>query len=264
MRTGRGFTLLELLATVGIIAILMAVLLPALAGARAQARSVVCASNLRQLAIAFHMYADEHLGRAMPLAYTERSATGRGSPVYWWGTNDPSGVDHTKGFTWPYLRSELRVNSVYECPDQPWGTYRAQGAASAVTSTYGYNGYFLSPEHTPGWAFSIGHRPWQNIDTLRLPQRLLAFADTMIDLGESVPRNVALLDPPFLYSGGRWSMNRSPTTSFRHRGRTNAALADGHVALMGPGDGVMGSPRFRIGSIGKLNDPHYVPDWRDW
>ena len=264
MRRPRGFSLLELLVCSAVIALLLGLLAPTLAGARAQARRVKCASNLRQLGVAFHMYAGESGGKAMPLAYTALSLLGAGPPVYWWGTNDSHGVDHTRGFVWPYLRADLRTDGLYECPAQPWGSYLPQGAARAVTSTYGYNGYFLCPPHTPGWNLSIGDKPWQNLDTLPRPQQVFAFADTAMDLGQALPQNNALLDPPYLYVRQRWSPNPTPTTSFRHMDRTNVVLADGHADAFDPHGGRLTSPRFQIGSVGAENDPHYVPNWREW
>jgi len=264
MRRRSGFSLVELLVCISVLAMLMTVLLPTLGNGRARARCTKCASNLRQLGLALHMYAGDYRGRAMPLAYTDRSIIGDGPAVYWWGTNDRRGVDHTRGFVWPYLRSDLRTGGVYECPDQPWGSYYPQGAARAVTSTYGYNGYFLCPPHTPGWNWAIGHRPWQNLDTLKLPQRLFAFADTAIDLGQDRPQNDALLDPPYLYIRGSWSRNGYPTTCFRHAGSVQVVLVDGHVERLGPGGGQITSRRFQIGSVGQHNDPHYVPDWQAW
>jgi prepilin-type N-terminal cleavage/methylation domain-containing protein len=65
MRNRRGFTLVELLVVIGIIAMLIAFLLPALAKARSAANRSVCLSNQRQLILATHMYAGVNRG-ALP------------------------------------------------------------------------------------------------------------------------------------------------------------------------------------------------------
>lgn len=58
-----GFTLIELLLVIAINAVLMAVLLPSLRGARALAKRITCGANLRQLGVAWNVYLDDHEGR---------------------------------------------------------------------------------------------------------------------------------------------------------------------------------------------------------
>lgn len=274
-RPKSGFTLVELLVSIGIISLLMGLLVPTLGHARDAARSTKCMSNQRQLVTAWHTYANDFRDRAMPLAYTDTQQIGTGDRIFWWGSdgNVTGSVDHTRGFISSYIgeHRSLHKGDVCQCPSQPVDSYIPQGPTGEITSTYGYNGYYLSPRHTPGWSYSIGHRSWQTIGSVRQPSNVLVFADTLLPsaLSSQLPSNNALLDPPTLYSNGMWTKNQSPTTAFRHAaklstGVTEGAVADGSVRAFHANTDWLTHPRQRIGSIGLEPGPHYVPDWQDW
>lgn len=275
----RGFTLIELLVTIAVIALLISILLPALAGARGTARTAVCLSNQRQLVTAWTLYANASRDRVMPLAYWSESDIGSGPQVFWWGTHGSASEppDYSRGFLAPYLDTSLSPRSVLECPEQAWGTYRPQGPSRTITSTYGYNGYYLSPAKTPGWGEQIGFRPWKRLGEIDRVSEVFVFGDALLPASASaagaVPGNTALLDPPQLFSrGSGWQANGSPTTAFRHgkrlgqsaAGRAATARADGSARSTVAEDSAIVDRRWGIGSATAENGPSYVPDWREW
>lgn len=269
-----AFTLIEALVCIAVIALLVAVLMQSLAGARDAGRTAACMSTQRQLALGWTMYAQAHADRAMPLAYWDVADIGTGPQVFWWGTHGTPTAppDLSRGFIAPYLDASLGPRSAFECPCQPWGSYRPQGPAKSPTSTYGYNGYFLSPAKTPGWGAAIGFRPWQRVSNLVRPAELFVFADTLLASPSPrvAPSNTALLDPPMLYAAGVWSPNPYPTTAFRHgrarggQGSAIAARADTSVRLAPSAQGRLTDALTLIGAASADNDPWYVPDWRAW
>ncbi|OHB54008.1 MAG: hypothetical protein A2Y07_02170 [Planctomycetes bacterium GWF2_50_10] len=262
----KGFTLVELLVVISILALLLSILMPALGMARERAQSTICIANLRQIGFAVQLYANDY-SQFFPPAYESSTDT------HWWGQKTPTGIDHQKSFTWSYLTSTLKRNGLFECPSQKLGTYKFQGKPDNmpdgpkwITSTYGYNGYYLTPAKTSGWATMIGNRPWQRSQTVIHPAQVFVFADTMLDRDPgagSAIENCALLDPPQLFMSGSWQKNDYPTTSFRHNLRTNGYFADGHAQSTPLPASSAYRARQVISSVGHDNDC-YVPDWRSW
>ncbi len=114
----RAFTLVELLVVIGIIALLVGILMPALSAARAQSRAVACLSNVRQISVAAQMYAQENKYYVTYLA-----AIG------------PQPARDRKELLWPYLRqgksnADTAGNQVWNCPSND---------RVAVETSYGFN-----------------------------------------------------------------------------------------------------------------------------
>ena len=127
-----GFTLIEVLVVVAIIALLVAILLPALSRARAQARQVVCLSNLKQIGLGAVQYAHEHREYIPPLmvwqtmAYPENQDTG---PKQNWGAYGGAGTDDMRLY-YPKYAPNLEI---FECP----GAHNEVPTAEYLRDSYG-------------------------------------------------------------------------------------------------------------------------------
>lgn len=257
-----AFTLVELLVVVTVICILLSMVMPVLAGARGSARTVVCLANLKQLGGGWTMYADEHRGYCMPQTWP---GSGGSKPIFWWGTNE-NPPDYTQGLIHPYLEADSRLDNVFDCPEQPWGTYIPQGAGRAPTTTYGYNGLYLAPPAS-GWFVGDANTGWRTIEEIQSASQVFVFADTLIDFSQGRGKTIlnnCYVDGPQITWGSGWHANTSPTLCFRHSGSACVFFADSHADTIPKSKGTITTPSANIGYVGRDNAPHYVPDWRKW
>jgi prepilin-type N-terminal cleavage/methylation domain-containing protein/prepilin-type processing-associated H-X9-DG protein len=118
VKTRRGFTLIELLVVIAIIAILAAILFPVFARAREKARQSSCQSNLKQIGIAWAMYAQD---------YDERYPRGSGYVA-------AATVTSTYGEWYITLEPYIKNTQIYNCPSSPYTNYNA---GNTTDGTYG-------------------------------------------------------------------------------------------------------------------------------
>ncbi|MCX8090718.1 MAG: prepilin-type N-terminal cleavage/methylation domain-containing protein [Verrucomicrobiae bacterium] len=196
LRAGRAvaFTLIELLVVLAIIALLAALVLPAVARTREKARETVCLSQLRQISFGTRLYADDH-GDEFPRS--QHSAFVHGQQP--WGRALAPYLG-ASGAAWTNLLAGL-----YHCPSDrrstPW--------------SYGLNVYFeLGPEDD----YRGKPQTWRRFTCIPKPQRTILFAENASGADHIMPN---------FWSSVADAVDVAAT---RHGKRANYSFVDGHVA----------------------------------
>ncbi len=214
-----GFTLIELLVVIAIIAILMAILMPALNRVREQGKRAVCLSNVKQLGLAWILYADDNNDKIV------NGNTGKGgeSPipadedgwVHWAGYSDQTSEEDQiiavkEGALFPYVKTER----LYKCPTGLRGEMRTYSVVDSMN----------------GWPSSGPHIK-KRIDILRPGERVVFLDEGWVTFASwSIPYDreswwgKVVIQPGELKNTNR---NNDPPP-IRHGDGTNFSFADGH------------------------------------
>ena len=236
-RKNRGFTLIELLVVIAIIAILAAILFPAFARARENARRASCQSNLKQMGLGFAQYIQDYDGR-YPYS-CERPDTQTDPLVL-----DPEpwlrhGNDSNENNLWPAkLQPYVKSRQIFACPSATKiGNNVMDPTTSFFNTPYGYNSDFIG---ACGWAANDPNKPLYKTakdSEIQDPAGTILVLDTTFgNGGVFAPWRVQCMNA----SQTNFSTN-PPTTNEnpydwiprnRHFDGVNVAFTDGHVKWM--------------------------------
>ena len=234
MHRRRGFTLVELLVVIGVIAVLISLLLPALNRAREAASQIKCLSNLRQLGTAFLMYTNENHG-AFPSC-----ATGPETPdwwIYWYSDQDLKDSAIAR-----YLAPRVTAD-MFRCPSHD--IVPPDGAYWFYQYSYSANWMICEPRDytNTGNGFTwqafdaypiddVRQRPNLRVNQIRRPSDIILLVDEnsqTVDDGCWAPQHYAY-DRRNLLSNRH--DRRSELRYDPYAGRGNAAFCDGHAEFV--------------------------------
>ena len=224
MRKHRAFTLIELLVVIAIIALLMAILMPSLARARKQARTVSCRALLKQWGPIWYMYCNDNNG--------------------YFSNGNLENVGWKRGEWIIVLRSAYETRSdIVRCPmavkripgvehGGPFNTYK-MGDSVGEEASFGQNNWLFNP---PPSVTAIQGRPaewhWRTMNVRRAAE-IPVFADTMWRGGGPFASGARGEPPRF---NGEWVDANAEMRHFcidRHDGSINHLFLDGSVRAVG-------------------------------
>jgi prepilin-type N-terminal cleavage/methylation domain-containing protein/prepilin-type processing-associated H-X9-DG protein len=217
LRKSRGFTLIELLVVIAIIAILMAILMPALNRVREQGKRVVCLGNLKQMGLAWIMYADENDGKLVNGAIACSNLDNGGwskhaGELAWinrYSNTDPAEqiLGIKEGALWPYLKDV----DIYKCPT---GKRLLNGLPQALTYAIMFS--MNAVNHT--WTQGVRGAHVKNMSEITNPSPALRLV--FIDEGSMTSDGYAV-----------WYLQETwfDSPPVRHGDGATLSFADGHA-----------------------------------
>ena len=197
---------------IAIVAVLTALLLPAISRVRAQSDQARCIANLKQLHLAVQSYANEHNGKV---------PAGNSGPA-----NNPGGpLDNWLVVLRPYIEvkqeSKTAIDNVLSCP-----AARREYDADTFTATYGYNAMIISTDS------SNNSRSQMRTVNIPKPARTCLIMD-----GKNAWEGRATSPSAFwMFQVSGNPASRPAPRDFVHSGKANVLFCDGHIELLGNED----------------------------